>query len=34
MTFEEYMNNLKDYSIDEIIKMIIKSGGKVWNCMQ
>ena len=29
MTFEEYMNNLKDYSIDEIIKMIIKSGGKV-----
>lgn len=30
MTFEQYMNSLKDYSIDEIIKMIIKSGGKVW----
>lgn len=29
MTFEEHMNSLKNYSIDEIIKMIIASGGKI-----
>lgn len=29
MTFEQYMKELKDYPIDEIIKMIIKSGGKI-----
>lgn len=28
-TFEQYMKELKNYSIDEIIRMIIKSGGKV-----
>lgn len=28
-TFEQYMEELKNYSIDEIIRMIIKSGGKV-----
>ena len=29
MTFKEYMDSLKDYSIDEIIAMIVKSGGKI-----
>ena len=28
-TFEQHMKELKNYSIDDIIKMIIKSGGKV-----